>query len=190
MLLSCALLLAMTATAPREQPDAVVRRLYEQVVARRPMGIPGGADMDAIGPLLSRRRVRDLETARACEADYFRQFPDPMMKPTFGWLELGLFSGGTEQAIPREFAIERTEKGRRGTHRVTVRLTYRETFETYGRPPDPNDTFSWNVAAIVTSEDGRFVVDDILLFEEDSSKVWFRLSKAFGGCDGPRWTGR
>jgi hypothetical protein len=76
-----------------------------------------------------------------------------------------------------------------GTFRVYVRLTYKESFETFGKPPDPTHTFDWRVAAVVISEEGRFVVNDVLLFEDDSTKIASRLTKSFTGCDGPRCVG-
>jgi hypothetical protein len=77
-----------------------------------------------------------------------------------------------------------------GASQVYVKLTYKETFETYGRSPKPADTFSWPVAAVVVFEDGRYVVNDILFFKEDSTEVDYRLSHFLTlGCDGSRWIG-
>jgi hypothetical protein len=176
--------------APVDQPpDSVVRELYNQVVARKPLGIPKGEDKAALWPLLSTRLIQKLGEAQACEDDYLHQRPDKDGKPAFGWLETGLFSGSNEWAIPASAAVERTERMKNGTFRVYVRLTYKESFKTYGRPPDPANTFDWYVAAVVISEGGRFVVSDILLFENDSTKIASRLTDSFHGCDGPRWVG-
>jgi len=76
-----------------------------------------------------------------------------------------------------------------GSCRVYVRLTYKESFATYSRPPDPANTFHWHVAATVIPEDGRFVVDDILQFKDDSTEIESRLSDAFVGCNGSQWVG-
>lgn len=179
-----------TAGAAAPQPDAVVRKLYRQVVARRPLGIPRGGDKAAIWPLLSKGLVRRFEVAQACENDYVRQHAGQDGKPEFAWLELGLFSGANEEAIPAAAVVKRTEPQDHGSFRVYVRLTYKESFETYGRPPDPANVFHWQVAAIVIPEGGRFVVDDILLFKEDSMEIESRLSNTLTlGCDGPRWVG-
>jgi hypothetical protein len=88
--------------------DAVVRELYQQIVARRPLGIPKGADQTAIWPYLSKRLTYRLETAQACENSYFQQHAGENGKPGFNWLEVNLFSGGNEQALPSSAVIERT----------------------------------------------------------------------------------
>ena len=182
--------LSLAAVQPQSpQADALVRQLAAQIVARRPIGIPDGEDKAAIWPSLSGRLVRQLETARACEVDYFRQHATDDGKPDFGWLESGLFSGDNEQAIPAEIAVERVERLKGGAFRVVVRFTYRESFETYGRPPDPSNFFSWRGAMMVVPEAGQLLVDDVVLFRDGSTKVEFRLSKAFAGCAGPRWVG-
>lgn len=174
----------------KSQPDVVVvQHLYDQVVARRPLGIPKDADRAAIWPFLSKGLIRRLELARSCEGDYYRQHAGNEGKPEFPWLELGLFSGENENAIPVAAVVERTEPLKDGSFRVYVRLTYKESFETYGRPPDPANTFHWHVAGSVISEDGRFVVDDVLLFSGNSKRVASRLSRTFTGCDGARWVG-
>jgi hypothetical protein len=174
---------------PDQSPDSVVRELYQQVVARRPLGIPKGDDRAALWPFLSLRVIQKLGTAQACEDDYLRQTPDKNGKPAFGWLETDLFSGSNEWAIPASAVVDRTKPMKDGTFRVYVRLTYKESFETYGRPPDPANTFDWHVAAVVKSEGGRFVVDDVLRFEDGSTKTASRLTDSFRGCDGPRWVG-
>ena len=178
------------ANAPADpSPEPVVRELYQQVVARRPLGIPKGEDKTALWPFLSKRLIQKLDSAQSCEDDYLRQLPDKNGKPAFGWLETGLFSGSNEWAIPASAAVERTELMKDGTFRVFVRLTYKESFETYGKPPDPTHPFDWHVAAVVISEEGRFVVNDVLLFRDDSKKIASRLTDSFAGCDGPRWVG-
>jgi hypothetical protein len=170
-------------------PDSVVRELYQQVVARRPLGIPKGEDKAALWPFLSKRLIQKLDAAQTSEDDYMRQRPDKDGKPGFGWLETGLFSGSNERAIPASAAVERTQPMKDGTFYVYLRLTYKESFETYGKPPDPTHTFDWHVAAVVVSEEGRFVVNDVLLVKDDSTKIALRLTGSFLGCDGPRWVG-
>ena len=159
--------------------EAVVRELYQQIVARRPLGIPRGVDKAAIWPLLSKRLIYRLETAQACENSYFQQHAGEDGKPGFGWLEVNLFSGGNEQALPSAAVVERTSAQKDGSLRVYVRLRYKESFATYGRPPDPANTFRWRVAASVISEDGRFVIDDILFLKDDSTDIESRLTRCF-----------
>jgi hypothetical protein len=176
--------------APAEHsPDSVVQGLYQQVVARKPLGIPKGADRAALWPFLSKRLVQNLDTAQNCETDYQRQHAGQNGKPAFEWLETGLFSGANEKGIPTSATVERTELQNDGTFRVYVRLTYKESFETYGKPPDPAHKFDWHIAAVVKSEDGRLVVDDVLLFKDDSTKIASHLADSFPGCNGSRWTG-
>jgi hypothetical protein len=170
-------------------PDAVVQELYKQVVARRPLGIPKGADKEAIWPFLSKGLIQRLDTAQACENDYCRQDTEKDSKPGFGWLESDLFSGENEKAIPSEAVVERTKRLKDGSFHVYLRLTYRGSYNTYGRSPDPANTFKWRLAAKVISEGGRFVVDDVLLLKHGSTKIESRLSDSFSGCDGSRWVG-
>jgi hypothetical protein len=176
--------------APAEHlPNSVVQELYQQVVAHKPLGIPKGADKAAIWPFLSHRLIQKLDAAQACEDDYYRQMTDKNSKPGFAWLENGLFSGANEKATPSAAALERTKPMKDGSFHVYERLTYKESFETYDRPPNPADTFQWRVVAVVMSQGGRFVVDDILFFKEGSTEVESRLADSFSGCDGARWVG-
>ena len=187
-----ALLLMASALMP-EGPQPVVLKLYRQVVARRPLGIPQGQNKAAIDPFLSRTLVQRLKTAQACEDHYFRQHPpekDAKSKPEFPWLDLGIFSGPNEEASPSAAEVISTQPQADGFYGVLVRLTYKESYETYGRPPDPANTSHWEVAAVVKSEKGRFVVDDVLFFDENAKKIEWRLSEFFTGCDGPVVSGR
>jgi hypothetical protein len=172
-----------------QQPDVVVRELYQQIVARRPLGVPKGEEKAALWPFLSKALIQKLDVAQSCEDDYLRQYPATNLKPAFGWLETGLFSGSNELASPSAAKLERTQPMKDGTFRVYVRLTYKDSFETYGKPPDRTHTFDWHVAAVVISEAGRFVVNDVLFFEDDSTRIASRLTDSFAGCDGPRWVG-
>ena len=169
------------AAAAEHKPEAVVRKLYHQVVTRHPLGIPKEADKKAIWPFLSRGAIRRLETAQACEADYNRQHAGDSGKPEFGWLERGLFSGENEQALPAAAVVEQTEQEKDQSFLVYVRLTYSSAV------PDPS--FYWKVAARVILERGRWVVDDIIFFKEDSMDVRWRLSYPFPRCDGSHWVG-
>jgi hypothetical protein len=189
MLISLMLLLA-TATAPTSSPERVVRQLYKEVVARKPLGIPTGADRAAIAPLLSTRLTRLLADGAACEADYFRQHPaNDQEKPEFYWLEFGLFSGGTEMAAPAEVSVSKSEPRRNGSFRVPVLFTYRDTFETYGRTPDPRNTFQWRGVVTVVKEKGRYLIDEISLREPREGAGSIRLSEAFTGCREGKWIG-
>ncbi|MGB8258795.1 MAG: hypothetical protein WCE75_00515 [Terracidiphilus sp.] len=166
-----------------DQPEALVRSLYKQVVARRPVGIPSGADWKTFAPYLGRTLLHRIDLALACGEDWYRQNPDPNLKPEFGWLELGLFSNGDDEDELRDFQIERTESKKDGSSQVYVRLTW-------GWPPDK--PWITRVAAVVLPEDGRLVVDDVVYLKDDKEKrsVDGRLSKSLSyGCEGPRWVG-
>jgi uncharacterized protein len=191
---------ALPSRAASPQPETVVRKLYQQIVTRHPLGIPRGADQEAIWPLLSTRLIQGLETARACEADYDRQHPPFADKqapvappaidtPQFGWLESGLFSGRNEEALPAEAVVGHAEPQKDGAFQVDVKLTYKETFKTYGRPPDPQNKFSWHAAARVILERGQFVVDDVLLFKAGSNEIRSHLLDAFKECQKSHWIG-
>ncbi len=170
--------------------EAVVIKLYKQIVLRKPIGIPQKRDRQAIWPLLSQDLIKRLDSARECEADYFRQYSDPNLKPEFDWLEMGLFSGGNEQALPSSVAVHRTVKQKDGSYQVEVKLTYKETFETYGRPPNPKDTFSWDVVAFVIWDKNRFAVDDVLYANDYPDEAELRLSLLLShGCKDGKWVG-
>jgi len=166
------------------QPEAVVRDLYQQVVARHPVGIPRDADMRFFAPYLSSELLHRIDLARACQADFFRQNPRPDLKPAFGWLEFGVFTGGDERASPGTFQIEKKEAEKDGAFRVVVRLTW--------RPPDGPGF--WHVAAIVVPEENRFVVDNVVFLKDENmsplAPAEWRLSEELSqGCEGPHWVG-
>jgi hypothetical protein len=164
-----------------EQPEAMVQSLYNEVVARHPVGIPRDADMKALAPYLSKSLLHRIDSALACESDYYRQHQNPNEKPQIEWLEFGLFTGGNEKVSPRAFDVERTQSEKDGSFRVYVRLTW-------GSPSKP---WIWRVVAVVVQEGGHFVVDDVIfLKDENLDDVESRLSETLAsGCDGPRWVG-
>ncbi len=163
------------------RPDALVSRFYEQVVARHPLGMPYGADMKVFAPYLSKALRHRLNVSEACFADWHRQNPDRNLKPPSLLLEDGLFSGPSEEAEPKAFHIERTEPGKDGSSRVTVRLTWEDPF---------NKPYIWYVAAVVVPENGRLVVDDVIYVKHMGGDAGSRLSEALSsGCNGARWVG-
>ena len=165
---------------PANRPEALVRSLYTQVVARHPLGVPVDVDMKIFAPYLSKALLHRMDLAISCGADWHRQNPEPHLKPALGWLELGPFSGDNERASPQTFLIERTQSKKDGSFRVYVRLTraYPE-----GRPS------IWRIAAIVIRENGHFVVNDIIYLKDEDYDEG-RLSEGLSaGCDGPRWGG-
>jgi len=170
------------------QPEALVRSLYQQVVTRRPVGIPWGADWKIFAPYLSKTLLHRIDLAIACGDDWDRQDQRRMLmkdqvieKSPLAWLELGLFSGGDDEDELRAFQVEKTEPEKDGSFRADVTLTW-------GWPPEK----PWisHVAAIVVRENGRPVVDDVIYLKDNDMDVEYRLSKALSaGCDGPHWVG-
>jgi hypothetical protein len=84
--------------AQEPQPSDVVQKLYREVVARHPIGVPHGAAKTAIWPLLSKRLTRAFETRNACDLDWDRRHrnADPPVKAPELYEE-GLFSGSYER---------------------------------------------------------------------------------------------
>jgi hypothetical protein len=112
----------------------LVHSLYAQVVSHHPIGVTKGFEMTTFASFLSKALRHRIDQTAACEADWFRQYPQPGMKPGFGWLELGLFSGDGENAGPSVFQIERTQAEKSsGIVRVYVALTHAESNERSGR---------------------------------------------------------
>jgi len=162
-------------------PKMLVRSLYTFVVARHPLGVPDENQMKTLGPCLSNALLHRMDLAVACGDDWYRQHPEPNLKPELGWMELGPFSGDNERASPKSFVVEREEAMKNGSFRVYVKLT--RPFP--GEPPS-----SWRVAAIVVRENGHFVVDDVIYLKDEELGREYRLSEYLSaGCDGPRWIG-
>jgi hypothetical protein len=169
-----------------------VEKLYSEIVARHPIGIPTGEKMTAIRPFLSKRLVEQLQTSRACQEDYSRQRRTTGTDVDPAWLKWGIFSGDGKRALPTYWTVDRKEPQENGSFVVFVWLEYDHTIlghkprPTSGYPPD----LEWRVAAKVIAEDGQFVVDDVRMFDGLSTDGPFRLlSDLFAGCDGSHWTG-
>ena len=163
------------------QPKALVQSLYQQVVLRHPMGIPYGEDMKIFAPYLSKALLHRINLAVACGDDWYRQNPEPHLKPELVWLDAGLFSGDDEQASPRAFEIERIQPGKDGTFRVYVRLTW-------GQGADRPEI--WRIAAIVVREKSRFVIDDVIYLKDENRPKDSSLSEYLStGCKGSHWVG-
>jgi hypothetical protein len=168
-----------------------VRKLYEEIVAHHPIGIPAGADKAAIWPLLSKRLTEQLQTAQACEEDYFQQHQavDGAPKPT--WLKSGLFSGDGERASPIYSLPERKEPQEDRSFLVYVDLAREYSGLGNGYIHlNGHKAQMWRVAARVVSANGRFVVDDVRMFDGLSGDgPSHLLSNSFADCDGSHWTG-
>lgn len=138
-----------------KQPEALIRSLYQQVVAHHPVDIPYGTNMRIFAPYMSNSLLHNLDVDNACAEDWNRQHPDPNLKPPV--YEGGLFSGGDERTSPRSFEIERTEHENDGSVRVFVKLTL-------GSAPEKPEV--WEVAPILVEENGHLVVDDVVFVKD------------------------
>jgi hypothetical protein len=159
----------------------LVGSLYKQVVSRHPLGVPYGADKKIFAPYLSRELLHRLALNNACFDDWRRHNPDPNLKPPFGLIEAGIFSGGDEKAEPKSFHVERAQAGQDGSSRVNVRLAWESP---------PNKPLIWYVAVVVTPDNGRLAVNDILYLKNTSGEVESSLSDGLASqCIGARWVG-
>jgi hypothetical protein len=191
-------------------PEATVRALYKEVVARQPLGISTYPHfLTVFGPYLSERLVRHIKLDRLCEQDWLRRThggyapappgppgppgPPEIMKPPFAWLELGLFSGDVEQAEPASFQIKRVVHARGGATYVHVRMAEWGIAKDGGSAPPskhpPEET--WEVAVRVVNEHGRSVVDDVVYLKGKYVDFQSTMSgELVMGCRGGTWVGR
>jgi hypothetical protein len=176
-------------SSPAAEPERVVRELYATIVDHQPLGIPAGALRERIWPLLTPRLVAILEKAEACEDDYRENHSRPDEKPEYGWLEEGLFSGSNEYALPAAAEISISTPFGDGAYAVRLEFTYRETFETYGRAPDPAAELKWSGTIIVRCEESGCGVDDFIGADLDGQEPRVPLSESFTGCIEGRWRG-
>jgi hypothetical protein len=185
----CLIQLFAYAQAPQErhradssnQAELPVRGLYQQLVSRPIGGIPTIERMKSLSPYLSDSLLNRIAQARACGDDWFRLHPRNDIKAPLAWLEFGLFSGADDRSGPHTFQIEKAESQEDGSIRVNVRLTE-------GIPPEK--PWTWEVAAVVIREDGRFVINDVVFLKDKDVNTESRLSEILQrGCDGSRWVG-
>lgn len=163
------------------QAKLSVRRLYQQLVSRPIGGIPTIERMKSLSPYLSDSLLNRITQARACGDDWFRLHPQNDIKAPLAWLEFGLFSGADDRSGPHTFQIEKAKSQEDGSIRVNVRLTE-------GIPPEK--PWTWEVAAIVIREDGRFVITDVVFLKDKDVDTETRLSEILKqGCDGSHWVG-
>jgi hypothetical protein len=170
-------------TSLPNQPEALVTSLYQQVVARAPGGIPEGTDWKIFAPYMSKTLLHRIDLALACDNDWFRQNQGQMVKAPFGWSESGLFSGANEETDPHTFQIVRTQTDNEGLIHVHLKLTWEDP---------PAKSFSWPVAAILTRENGRLLLNDVVYLKDEATNMDtdYRLSQALSeGCRDGRWVG-
>jgi hypothetical protein len=167
----------------------VTRDLYDAIVARHPLGIPHGQDKARISPFLSKRLRKQLETAQACQDDYLRQYPHPAALPKPAWFNAGLFSGDGALALPGADLVDHKNRQDDGSFLVFVWLSRAGSVPANSSPIESRWR-NWHVSALVKSEDGRYVVDNVRLFGDDSMDGPSQtLSDLSVGCDGSHWVG-
>lgn len=170
--------------AQKSNPSTVVSRLYRQVIATHPLGIPEGSDLESIKPFISDRMLRKLIDVKACEKSYYLSHEHDTGKPPFAWLERGIFSGEYELALPAKATVLESELQKNGSYIVYLQLD--------SVPIEKNDTThsTWDVELSVISERGEFVVDDVYLSDNRSSQRRMSLYGSFPGCNGLVWSGK
>jgi hypothetical protein len=185
----CLIQLFSHAQAPQEhhrvdlsnQAELPVRRLYQQLVSRPIGGIPTLERMKLLSPYLSDSLLNRITQARACGDDWFRLHPKNDVKAPLDWLEFGLFSGANDRSGPQAFQIKQAKSLEDNSIQVNVRLTE-------GIPPEK--PWTWEVAAIVIRENGRFVINDVVFLKDKDVDTESRLSEILKrGCDGSHWVG-
>jgi hypothetical protein len=124
--------------------------------------------MKSLSPYLSDSLLNSITQGRACGDDWFRLHPQNDIKAPLAWLEFGLFSGADDRSGPHTFQIEKAKSQDDGSARVSVRLTE-------GVPPEK--PWTWEVAAIVTRENGRFVINDVVFLKDKDVDTESRLSE-------------
>lgn len=170
----------------------VVGQLYDNIISQHPVGIPTAHEAALVRPFLSKRLELQLESAKACEADYFRQHPQTTDRATQpAWLKTDLFTGSGNRIAPTSAWPVRQGQQKDGAFLVLVNL-FSQTIDLgnglKGGAGNPGG--SWHAMVRVTSEDGRYVVDDVRLFEGASTEgPSYLLSESFPGCSGPHWEG-
>jgi hypothetical protein len=163
------------------QVEIPVQKLYQQLVSRPVGGIPAPERLKSLSPYLSTSLLHRIAQARACSSDWFRLHPRNDVKPPFAWGEFGLFSGADDRSGPDTFQIEKVEPGNNGSFRAYVRLT---------ESNPPAKPWTWHVADVVTREDGRYVIDDVIFLRDTNIDTESRLSEILTkGCNGSHWVG-
>lgn len=181
--------LPLRSYSQKPMPADVVQKLYREVVARHPMGVPRGAAKAAMWPLLSERLVQVFETRNSCDQDWDRRHrnADPPEKAP-GFYEVGLFSGSTEQGYVNGATVGSAKQQADGSYLVNVKLW--SYFDDGDISLRTGKIYRWRVADRVIFENERFVVDDVLGFKGvfDSDKSVFMSKMLATGCKGTRST--
>ena len=125
------------------EPATVVQQFYEAYIKLSPAGLPTGAQQKELAPYLSRRLLGLMDAARAYQEKEAKAHPDD--KPPFvdGCLFASLFEG------PKAFKVGAAVAEGSGS-KVKVRFT-------------ADEGVAWDDEVIVVKENGRYVIDDVVL---------------------------
>ena len=167
-------------------PEAAAQQLLT-VYLKQDASVDHFDGVRALAPFLTRRLLRILGDAKACQRDWRRQQPKGSTdKPPF--VDCCLLASSPE-GIPTAFQLGSTESLSDHRYKVFVDFTYSERPGTYSDPKLPLETWSWRDAVIVASEGGRLLIDDFLFLRESPRVPPLVLSDSFTGCRGSRWIG-
>jgi hypothetical protein len=133
-----------------------------------------------LSPFLSGSLRKHMEDLRKCRSDWERQQPKGTTdKPPL--VDCCFFSSMPD-GVPTSFSIGKSETLPDGRSRVIVDFTL--AFQGM-------DELHWQDAMIVTRENDRYVIDDVLYDVRDSDRRDNgHLAAEYEGCDGPRWVER
>jgi len=125
------------------EPATVVQQFYEAYIKLSPAGLPTGAQQKELAPYLSRRLLGLMDAARGYQEKEAKAHPDD--KPPFvdGCLFASLFEG------PKAFKVGAAVAEGSGS-KVKVHFT-------------ADEGVAWDDEVIVVKENGRYVIDDVVL---------------------------
>jgi len=178
--------LAPAATAPAE---AVAARFFTAYL-KQPVNAGVFEGVRPLRPLMTKRLLKILDDAAACQKDWGRQQPKGSTdKPPF--VDCCLFASSPE-GLPTAFQLGSSEPLPDHRDRVYVSFTYAEK-PTPSDPAGHLQMWRWRDAVIVAREGGESRIDDFV-YLRDAEEQPPRggpelLSESFKGCSGGRWTG-
>jgi uncharacterized protein DUF3828 len=143
LLVMSALFATPGAARADSDPAAVVTGFYQTYIKLSPAGLPSPAHEKELAPYLSRRLLKLMDGARAYQDQEAKAHPDE--KPPFvdGCLFASLFEG------PKSFKVGgAVTEG--SASKVKVHFT-------------ADEGVAWDDEVVVIKEDGRYVIDEVVL---------------------------